>query len=141
MTGTRRLCTAAATVLAATGLAIGATASPASAATDTVTLGFSQCDSAALIGLLITGHADSANPIGFLSVDVWGSDSFFDDHLFGPYVDPHAFIAGADFSITLCLPGSVLDEDDGTDEVYVKASVGGNHRSLTLRSNQVRGHF
>jgi hypothetical protein len=123
------------------GAAIGLTTAPASASTPTATLGFftGGC-TPDRIGLLISGTVDAAAPITRVSVDIWGSDSFFDDHLFGPFIDARAPLGSA-YASELCLLPSTLDEDDGEDEIYANVQISGNGKVFNLRTNQISHSF
>jgi hypothetical protein len=65
-----------------------------------------------------------------VNVDLYGSDSFFDDHLYHSLTSQFVVL------------GNVLDEDLGTDEVYAQAHITDrNNAHRDVRSNQVEGNF
>jgi hypothetical protein len=137
----RRTAKVAALATALAGITLSMGASPASAATTTPQLGFfaGGCEPGR-VGLQISGRIDAAAPISRVTLDVWGSDSVWDDHLFGPSIDPQAPL-GANYVGRLCLLPSTLDEDVGEDEIYVKVIVTGNGHSFYQQTNTIQHSF
>ena len=41
----------------------------------------------------------------------------------------------------MCIAASILDEDDGEDEIYVSVRLVGNGRTLSLRTNEISHSF
>jgi hypothetical protein len=94
----------------------------------------------------VSGHLDADTPLKRITVDFWGADTFFDDHLIGPFdnpgpISPVGAVGFATYEADFCLPFSTLDEDDGEDEVYAKVSFAFSGRSFTLRTNEVSESF
>jgi hypothetical protein len=115
--------------------------SSASAANIDATLNFFSglCD-APLVGLEVSGRFNTQLvPIG-VSVDIWGADTFFDDHLVGP-VDMAFGWSSGKFDEFLCVPPDTLDEDDGEDEIYIKGTVTVTTGSLSYQSNEISHSF
>jgi len=142
MTSVRRalkLAAVTATLLGASVLGVPA-ASAASASTPTLSLFSGGCQSG-LVGLQISGSiAASFGTIRSVSVDIWGADTFSDDHLFGPFVDVSAPL-GSSYVAHLCLPASTLNEDVGEDEIFAIVRVSTGTSGFVLRTNELDHSF
>lgn len=68
---------------------------------------------------------------------MYGDDEWFDDWITGGGGYLRTGLDGY-FSTQLLLPGSMLDEDWGRDEVFVRVDVSGGS---TLTTNNVNGYF
>ena len=120
----RRLLVVAGVVLALVA-AIGVT--PASAGTATLTIYVSNCETSdgRIHDYLARSEVVFAryHPAGTRVVfTVWGSDTWSDDRRFGPAdLDPlwSEVYAGSRQRFDLCLDSSTLNEDWGTDEIYI----------------------
>jgi len=67
-----------------------------------------------------------------------GDDEWFDDKLFS-IADPFARVDSAgNFTLSISVPSSELNEDWGKDEIYALADIEG---SGTFKSNTVTGSF
>ena len=67
-----------------------------------------------------------------------GDDEWFDDKLFS-IADPFARVdAAGNFTLSISVPSSELNEDWGKDEIYALAEVEGGG---TFKSNTVTGSF
>jgi len=90
MKSLRRTALSAGAVAAFAIATIGLAAPSASAATATAALsivGTPGACPAGQVGLIVSGNAGPAAPLDTVTLDVWGSDTFFDDHLWGPVTD------------------------------------------------------
>ena len=88
-------------------------------------------------GLINSGHR--------IVLRLWGEDTFSDDLQMGPYnATIHATDKGLEFhKVRLQIDDDVLDEDWGTDELYVGMRlVNGNGATIrTGETNRVNGNF
>src|SRR5262245_57445197 len=73
-------------------------------------------------------------PNARVGVRIRGDDEWFDDPLFG--LDGR--VVQGFFNVSAKVPGSVLNEDWGQDEIYAVAKVDGYGE---YRSNTIRGSF
>ena len=122
-------------------------AGPASASSTTLTIQrYQDPDNPVLLDCRMQAKVDATTPIdplGYVDIYVYGDDTWYDDFLGGPYrfsfsdSDPR-------YGISFWMPGGcpALNEDWGTDEIYVLLGVRDRQNKLTwLRSNTVSGSF
>jgi hypothetical protein len=72
------------------------------------------------------------------SAKIRGDDPVFDDDLFTIGGSNFTHVAGSEFSLSLVVHHSQLDEDWGEDEIYAQVWVEGRG---TFRTNTVKAHF
>jgi len=100
----------------------------------------------------VCGNVSNAYPGGaYTEIRLWGSDTFSDDFLFGPWtttaVDfgfyPCPEGGGGNISASFLVSRSTLDEDWGTDEVYagVRARNNRNGSQQTFTTNTISRSF
>lgn len=136
-------------VVAATLVATAIAASPASAAGGRLTI---TKTASGLYNVTVCGNVSNAYPGGaYTEIRLWGSDTFYDDFLFGPYVTT-AIDYGAypcpeggygNIHASFLVSGSTLNEDWGTDEVYagVRARNNRNGSQQTFTTNTISRSF
>ena len=77
-------------------------------------------------------------------ISLKGSDTFYDDHLLtlNSNKNPPVKLEGGRFDFTKIVPGSILNEDWGRDEVYASIRITGlNSVAVGMRSNTVTGNY
>lgn len=125
------------------------TASPASAAGGRLTI---TKTASGLYNVTVCGYVSNAYPGGaYTEIRLWGSDTFSDDFLYGPYVT-----TAIDYGLYPCpeggtgniyasflVSGSTLNEDWGEDEVYagVRARNNRNGSLQTFTTNTISRYF
>ena len=130
-------------------VAAGISASPASAAGGRLTI---TKTSSGLHNVTVCGYVSNAYPGGaYTEIRLWGSDTFDDDFLFGPYVTTaidYGLFPCPDGSVgnihaSFLVSGSTLNEDWGEDEVYagVRARNSRNGSLQTFQTNTISRYF
>ena len=122
-----RLVARLAIVAAAAALAAGALATPANAATATLSFAYSGCTNS--YGqhfdytMRVTGETGWFPP-NRVEVRLWGDDQWYDDMLVGPVRHTHDWWGASTYWVDFCVNQSTLDEDwDGRDELYAGVRV------------------
>lgn len=135
--------------VAATLVATGLAASPANAAGGRLTI---TRTASGLYNVTVCGNVSNAYPGGaYTEIRLWGSDTFSDDFLFGPWVTtaidygayPCPEGGSGNIYASFLVSGSTLNEDWGEDEVYagVRARNNRNGSLQTFRTNTISRYF
>ena len=135
--------------IAATLAATAMTAAPASAAGGRLTI---TKTASGLYNVTVCGNVTNAYPGGaYTEIRLWGSDTFYDDFLFGPWtttaIDYGAYPCPeggyGNIYASFLVSGSTLNEDWGTDEVYagVRARNNRNGSVQTFSTNTISRSF
>lgn len=135
--------------VAATLVATGLAASPANAAGGRLTI---TKTASGLYNVTVCGNVSNAYPGGaYTEIRLWGSDTFSDDFLFGPWVTtaidygayPCPEGGSGNIYASFLVSGSTLNEDWGEDEVYagVRARNNRNGSLQTFRTNTISRYF
>lgn len=133
--------------LAASLLVAGVGATPAAAATATLSIPYRNCE--ANDGrhydylVRVKGQTRITQEKKRIEVRLWGDDPSYDDLLGGPY---QLLIEGSEpyYSIDICMNADTLDEDIGGDEIYAGVRVYGYPSGAlleTVESNRIHGSF
>ena len=141
--------TAVTLVAIAATLAAAISAGPASAAGGRLTIAKT---ASGLYNVTVCGNVSNAYPGGAQAeIRLWGSDTFYDDFLFGPYVTtaidygayPCPEGGNGNIYASFLVSGSTLNEDWGTDEVYagVRARNYRNGSVQTFTTNTISRSF
>jgi hypothetical protein len=85
----------------------------------------------------VTGEAPEAAQNISLCVNLYGDDTWFDEHLFGGFGPAcgNTTNSAGHYSISFTVPGYTLNEDWGRDEVYAYVTFG------VFKSNTVTGNY
>ena len=135
--------------VAATLVATGLAASPANAAGGRLTI---TRTASGLYNVTVCGNVSNAYPGGaYTEIRLWGSDTFSDDFLFGPWVTtaidygayPCPEGGSGNIYASFLVSGSTLNEDWGEDEVYagVRARNNRNGSVQTFSTNTISRSF
>lgn len=135
--------------VAATLVATGLAASPANAAGGRLTI---TRTASGLYNVTVCGNVSNAYPGGaYTEIRLWGSDTFSDDFLFGPWVTtaidygayPCPEGGSGNIYASFLVSGSTLNEDWGEDEVYagVRARNNRNGSLQTFSTNTISRSF